>query len=109
MSNKDMSSDEGALDTITREEDEVEISEPPMYRVLMLNDDFTPMEFVVHILMKFFNKSEGEATRLMLDVHHKGKAVVGVFTREIAETKTQIVNTYSKQHEFPLLCQYERD
>ena len=98
---------EGILDADTSVEEEV--AEPSMYRVFLLNDDFTPMEFVVLVLMKVFGKNEATATQLMLEVHQKGRAIVGVYTREIAETKTQLVNSFSRQHEFPLLCQFEKD
>ena len=98
---------EGGTQALVDTKDEV--AEPPMYRVLLLNDDFTPMEFVVLILMKFFGKSENTATTLMLEVHQKGRAVVGVYSREIAETKAHLVNTYARQHEYPLLCQFEKD
>jgi ATP-dependent Clp protease adaptor protein ClpS len=90
-------------------EAEDDVTQPPMYRVVLLNDDFTPMEFVVLVLVKFFAKSEAAATALMLEVHQKGRAVVGVYSKEIAETKAHLVNTFSRQHEFPLLCQYEKD
>jgi ATP-dependent Clp protease adaptor protein ClpS len=81
---------------------------PPMYRVLLMNDDFTPMDFVVHILQKFFSKQIEEATKIMLEVHHKGAGVCGVFTHEIAETKVHLVNTYAKQNRFPLKCTMEK-
>lgn len=97
----------GGTQALVEAEDEV--SEPPMYRVVLLNDDFTPMEFVIIVLIKFFGKSESAATSLMLEVHQKGRAVVGVYSKEIAETKAHLVNTYARQHEYPLLCQYEKD
>jgi len=81
---------------------------PPMYRVLLMNDDFTPMDFVVHILQKFFSKPIEEATKIMLEVHHKGAGTCGVFTHEIAETKVHLVNTYAKQNRFPLKCTMEK-
>ncbi len=80
---------------------------PSFYKVLILNDDFTPREYVVHILQKFFRKSEQEATHLMLQVHHKGMGVAGVFTCEIAETKAYQVNEHSKKHKYPLKCVVE--
>ncbi len=109
MSGRENQNDSGSHDTLVQTDESTEVKEPSMYRVLLMNDDFTPMEFVVHILMKFFGKSETEATSVMLEVHNKGKAVVGVYTREVAETKTHLVNIFAKQHEFPLLCQFERD
>lgn len=84
------------------------IKTPPLYRVLLMNDDFTPMDFVIHILQKFFNKASDEATRIMLEVHHKGAGTCGVFSHEIAETKVHIVNTYAKQNRFPLKCTMEK-
>jgi ATP-dependent Clp protease adaptor protein ClpS len=80
---------------------------PSLYKVIILNDDFTPREFVVHILIRFFGKSETEATTLMLRVHHHGSGVAGVYSHEIAETKTYQVNNYSKQNQFPLKCVME--
>jgi ATP-dependent Clp protease adaptor protein ClpS len=81
---------------------ESETKKPSMYKVVLLNDDFTPREFVVHVLIRFFGKNETEATQLMLRVHHEGAGVAGVFTYEIAETKTYQVNTYAKQNQYPL-------
>ena len=75
---------------------------PPMYKVVILNDDFTPREFVVHILKKFFNKDEVEAHRLMMQVHHSGSGVAGIFTHEIAETKSYQINSYSQANQYPL-------
>lgn len=92
----------GSTQTLVRPESETK--KPSMYKVVILNDDFTPREFVVHVLIRFFSKSETEATQLMLQVHHKGAGVAGVFSYEIAETKTYQVNTYSKQHQYPLKC-----
>jgi len=82
---------------------------PTMYRVLILNDDYTPMEFVVHILERFFNKSREEATRVMLQVHKRGVGVCGVYTYEIAETKVQQVMDFSRQHQHPLQCTLEKE
>lgn len=81
---------------------------PPLYRVLLMNDDFTPMDFVIHVLQKFFSKASDEATRIMLEVHHKGAGTCGVFSHEIAETKVHIVNSYAKQNRFPLKCTMEK-
>ncbi len=82
---------------------------PSMYKVLMLNDDYTPMEFVVHVLERFFGKSHQEATRIMLHVHHKGVGVCGVFTYEVAETKVNQVMDLARQHQHPLQCTIEKD
>lgn len=82
---------------------------PSMYRVLMLNDDYTPMEFVVHVLENFFNKNREEATRIMLHVHQRGVGICGVFTYEIAETKVTQVIEYARQHQHPLQCTLEKE
>ncbi|WP_374305364.1 ATP-dependent Clp protease adapter ClpS [Ferrovibrio sp.] len=82
---------------------------PPMYKVLLLNDDYTPMEFVVYVLERFFNKAREEATRIMLHVHQKGVGICGVFTYEVAETKVTQVIDFARQHQHPLQCTMERD
>jgi ATP-dependent Clp protease adaptor protein ClpS len=82
---------------------------PPMYKVLILNDDYTPMEFVVHVLERFFNKAREDATRIMLHVHQKGVGICGVFTYEVAETKVTQVIDFARQHQHPLQCTMERD
>ena len=91
------------------EEAKPKLKKPPMYKVILLNDDYTPMEFVVHILEMFFSMDREKATHIMLNVHTKGKGVCGVYTREIAETKVMQVNDYSRQNEHPLLCTMEAD
>ena len=82
---------------------------PSMYKVLMLNDDYTPREFVVHILERFFNKNRQEATRIMLHVHRRGVGVCGVYTYEVAETKVTQVMDFARQHQHPLHCTLEKD
>jgi ATP-dependent Clp protease adaptor protein ClpS len=82
---------------------------PSMYKVLMLNDDYTPMEFVVHVLERFFAKSREEATRIMLHVHRRGVGLCGVFTYEVAETKVTQVMDYARQNQHPLQCTLEKD
>ena len=82
---------------------------PSMYKVLMLNDDYTPMEFVVHILERFFNKSRQEATRIMLHVHRRGVGICGVYTYEVAETKVTQVMDFARQNQHPLQCTLEKD
>jgi ATP-dependent Clp protease adaptor protein ClpS len=82
---------------------------PSMYKVLMLNDDYTPMEFVVHILERFFSKSRQEATRIMYHVHRRGVGVCGVYTYEVAETKVTQVMDFARQHQHPLQCTLEKD
>ena len=81
---------------------------PNLYRVLMLNDDYTPMEFVVDVLIRFFQKSEAEATEIMLHVHNHGVGECGVFTYEIAETKVTQVMDYAVKHQHPLQCVMEK-
>ena len=80
---------------------------PPLFKVLLLNDDYTTMDFVIEILMDVFHKSRTAATQVMLHVHRKGMGVCGVYTREIAETKVARVNDYSRSHHHPLLCAME--
>ncbi|MGB1547155.1 MAG: ATP-dependent Clp protease adapter ClpS [Alphaproteobacteria bacterium] len=82
---------------------------PSMYKVLMLNDDYTPMEFVVHALERFFNKDREEATRIMMHVHQRGVGICGVYTYEVAETKVQQVVDFARQHQHPLQCTLEKE
>ncbi len=89
--------------------EELKLKPPPLYRVILLNDDYTPMEFVVNILCKFFAMSVETATAVMLKVHTEGKGVCGVFPKEIAETKAVMVNEYARESEHPLLCDIEID
>jgi len=91
---------------LTREEEE--LKEPDQYRVLLLNDDYTTMEFVVSVLMTVFHKALTEATRIMLDVHKKGKGTVGVFSYDIAATKVNQVHQLARQNGFPLKCTMEK-
>ncbi len=89
------------------EEAKPKLKRPPLFQVVLLNDDFTPMEFVVDVLERIFSMDRTTATRVMLEVHTRGKGVCGVFTFEIAETKVAQVTTYSRQHQHPLLCTME--
>src|SRR5690606_13892822 len=82
---------------------------PSMYKVLLLNDDYTPMDFVVHVLERFFNKSREDATRIMLHVHGRGVGVCGVYTYEVAETKVTQVIDFARRHEHPLQCTLEKE
>ena len=82
---------------------------PSMYKVLLLNDDYTPMEFVIHVLERFFNKSREEATRVMLHVHQKGVGICGVYTFEVAETKVTQVMDFARKHQHPLQCTMEKE
>jgi ATP-dependent Clp protease adaptor protein ClpS len=89
------------------EEAKPRLKRPSLYKVVLLNDDYTPMEFVVEILQTFFRMDRTQATQIMLHVHTRGKGVCGVFTYEIAETKAAQVNDYSRKHQHPLLCTLE--
>lgn len=82
---------------------------PSMYRVLMLNDDYTPMEFVVHVLERFFNKSPEDATKIMLNVHRRGVGICGIYPYEIAETKVTQVIDFARKHQHPLQCTLEKE
>lgn len=82
---------------------------PSLYKVLLLNDDYTPMEFVVHVIEKFFNKGREEATRIMLQVHQRGCGVCGMYTYEVAETKVMRVMAFASRHQHPLQCSMEKE
>ena len=94
-------------DGVAVEEAQPKLKRPPLYNVILLNDDYTPMEFVVYVLEHFFNLSRDKATRVMLQVHTQGRGVCGTFTREVAETKVAHVNEYSRDNQHPLLCTME--
>lgn|SRR5690606_13191521 len=83
------------------------LKQPPRYKVIMFNDDYTPMEFVVEVLEVFFGKNREQATSIMLTVHTQGKAVCGIYTRDVAETKAAQVNQCAREHQHPLLCEIE--
>jgi len=102
---KDSPEGDAGLATKTR----TKTQRPPMYKVLLLNDDYTPMEFVVHILERFFGLSHAHAFEIMLTVHKKGLAVVGVFSFEVAETKVAQVMDFARRHQHPLQCTMEKD
>jgi len=85
-----------------------EVARPPLYSVLLLNDDYTPMDFVVDVLVRFFGMNLDKATQVMLHVHTRGRGVCGVFTREVAESKVAQVNEYSRLNQHPLLCTMEK-
>jgi ATP-dependent Clp protease adaptor protein ClpS len=88
-------------------EETTQLKRPDMYRIVLLNDDYTPREFVVWVLVKVFYKSEEEGTRIMLDAHTKGKSIIGVYTYDIARTKVMQVDNLAKQHQHPLKCDME--
>jgi ATP-dependent Clp protease adaptor protein ClpS len=106
MRNRD-NEDGGRTGVITRTV--TKTKKPSMYKVLLLNDDYTPMEFVVLVLERFFNKTREEATRVMLHVHQKGVGVCGVYTFEVAETKVTQVMDFARQNQHPLQCTMEKD
>ena len=97
---------EGAGD-LALQESKPELKRPPLFKVVLINDDYTPMEFVVEVLETFFRMNREQATHVMLTVHTQGKGVCGIFTRDIAETKAAQVNQYAREHEHPLLCEIE--
>jgi ATP-dependent Clp protease adaptor protein ClpS len=90
-------------------EPEVKTKRPPFFKVVLLNDDFTPMDFVVFVLKDIFRKNHDEAVSTMLDVHHKGAGICGVFTRDVAETKSELVTTLARRNEYPLQCRVEKE
>lgn len=96
-------------DGLAVEEAKPKLKQPPQYKVILLNDDYTPMEFVVHILESFFGMNREKATRIMLHVHTRGMGVCGVFPRDIAETKVDLVNSYSRENQHPLKCVMEEN
>ena len=96
-----------ALDTIV-EDAKPRLQQPPLFKVVMVNDDFTPMEFVVQVLRTFFNHAHEKAVQLMMQVHTQGRAVAGVFPVEIAETKVAQVNAYARRHQHPLMTVMEK-
>ena len=93
-------------DTVV-EESRPMLKKPRMFQVILLNDDYTPMEFVVELIEQFFYKSRDNATRIMLSIHTEGKGVCGIYTEDVAETKAAVVNQYSMDHQHPLLCEIE--
>lgn len=100
--------DEGTgTDVVTNTK--VRVEKPSMYKVLLLNDDYTPMDFVILVLQRFFHKDHQEAVEIMMHVHNKGIGVCGVYTYEVAETKVAQVMSFAREHEHPLQCTTERD
>ena len=96
-------------ESATIERTEVKLTPPSMYNVLLHNDDYTPMDFVIDVLQRFFRLDNEKATEVMLNVHYKGEGICGTFTAEIAETKVAQVMNYAKQHEHPLRCSMEKE
>lgn len=92
----------------TKQQEKQALQPPPMYKVILSNDDYTPMDFVVEVLVKFFRMDEERATDTMLTIHYKGRAICGIFSAEVAETKVVQVNQYAREHQHPLLCSMEK-
>ena len=108
MSTKKTNNDDG-INTGVVIKTRTKTKKPSMYKVLMLNDDYTPMEFVVHVLERFFGKNREEATRIMLHVHQRGVGICGVYTYEVAETKVNQVMDFARRHQHPLQCTLEKE
>ncbi len=96
-------------ETIEKPRADQETGEPPLYKVLLLNDDYTTMDFVVEVLRHIFNKPPAEATRIMFNVHRQGVGICGAYPREIAETKVETVHRLAREHGFPLRCAMEKE
>jgi ATP-dependent Clp protease adaptor protein ClpS len=109
MAGNNRSKDDNDLKTGIVTKTRPKTKRPSLYKVLLLNDDYTPMEFVVYVLERFFNKPREEATRIMLHVHQKGVGVCGVYTYEVAETKVTQVMNFARQHQHPLQCTMEKE
>ncbi|MFN7836101.1 MAG: ATP-dependent Clp protease adapter ClpS [Burkholderiaceae bacterium] len=93
--------------TVVLERQTEKVAPPPLYQVVLLNDDYTPMEFVIVILQKFFGKGREQATQIMLKVHRDGRGVCGVYPKDIATTKVEQVSSFARQHQHPLQCVME--
>ena len=94
---------------LVAEKSKVKLQKPPLYKVLLLNDDYTPMEFVVMLLIRFFSMNQDQAERIMIHVHTKGVGICGVYPREIAETKVRLVSDYANESQHPLQCTLEQE
>ncbi|ASM50165.1 ATP-dependent Clp protease adaptor protein ClpS [Pseudoalteromonas espejiana DSM 9414] len=100
--------DSGVIDTV-RDSEKQKLQPPRKYKVVLNNDDYTPMDFVIEVLMTFFNMDSDRATDVMLQVHEKGKGICGVFSADVAQTKAEQVNRYARDNEHPLLCSCEQE
>ena len=109
MSNRPYDDQNNTTDGNVVTETRIKTKKPSMYKVLMLNDDYTPMEFVVYVLERFFSKGSDEATKIMLHVHQRGVGICGVYSYEVAETKVAQVMDFSRKNEHPLQCTLEKD
>lgn len=107
MSEKANQGDNHSDGGLLLEEEKPKLKRPSLYKVVILNDDYTPMEFVVEILEQFFSMNREKATQIMLTIHTQGKAAVGIYPRDIAETKSHLVNLYARENEHPLLSDIE--
>lgn len=94
-------------DAVTVQEAKPVLKKPPLFKVILLNDDFTPMDFVIEVLIDFFAMTEDSATQIMLHVHTQGVGICGVFSKDVAESKVEIVNQYSRENQHPLMCAME--
>ena len=94
-------------DGVALQDAKPKLKKPPLYKVILLNDDFTPMDFVIEILMGFFAMSEQKATQVMLQIHTQGVGVCGTYSKDVAETKVYMVNEYSRSYQHPLMCSME--
>ena len=102
-----MAQDDFSTGTVELEEVELKVDRPPLFTVVIFNDDFTPMEFVVYVIQKFFGFDHAKSTEIMLEIHNKGRGFCGAFSQEIAETKSQQINQFSKENEHPLKSDIE--
>jgi len=109
MSDKDKSNGDDGPGNGVAVQTQTKTKKPSMYKVLLLNDDYTPMDFVVHVLEQFFGKNREEATRIMLHVHQRGVGVCGVYTYEVAETKVAQVTDFARRNQHPLRCTLEKE
>ena len=110
ISNSSSNSDNDNLnDVVLVTKEDIKIKKPKLYKVILLNDDYTPMEYVVNLLIKIFNKTESSAVQIMLAVHQKGSGICGIYTLEIAETKVNQTMDLAQQHQHPLQCTIEKE
>jgi ATP-dependent Clp protease adaptor protein ClpS len=107
MADKDSGADEHLEGDLALQDAKPKLKKPPLFKVVLLNDDYTPMEFVIEVLEVFFRMTREQATHVMLTVHTQGKGVCGIYSRDIAETKMTQVNQYSREQQHPLLCEVE--
>ena len=109
MAGRDSNTGSGQDSGLATATDKPKLAQPPLYKVVLINDDYTPMEFVVDVLRVFFNMGVEKATQIMLKVHTEGKGVCGVYSKDVAESKASLVNDYARECEHPLLCSVEVD